>query len=321
MEKVYLDNKFSSTAASSRTRPRSSGSDAATVSSRWKEASERKPNDKTDKNQRKETSLGSIEDKNIKKNKSGKIKQPTSAMAKVSDPLDDEPTSSPFDLLSQLEGKGEGSDQMISVISIEDPDLDDKFANVFSMNKKKTIEVIDLHQGKPNRIDTSVLAASLTEASEMTGIQSTGDDAIGAMISDSAIEQMEELMNKLADEISVLTVSGKTETTIELKNTPLFNGAKVTLTEFDSAKKEFNIKFENLSTRAHEIISMQSNRETLKSALEQRGYNVHIITANTEIEQAEEIFKGHQDRSGSDKHDEQQGESQQQHQQHKQRRQ
>lgn len=124
---------------------------------------------------------------------------------------------------------------------------------------------------------------------------------------------MEELASRIVDEINIVKLDGRTDTTIQLKNVGIFTDAQVTITEFDTAKKEFNIRFENLTQQAHEILSMNVNRESLRSALEQKGYNVHIITANTQIEQAEQVYKGHQDRSGSDKQsDHQQNQEEQQ---------
>ncbi|MEC7838867.1 MAG: hypothetical protein VX777_02370 [Chlamydiota bacterium] len=307
MEKVLFDSKFSSSAARSRTKPQSSASDSGSISNRWREVSERTPKEKVNEKSTPETSEG----KDTKKKKIGKSKQPLSAYNNSIESLEDEVRSSPFDLIGQREEMSDASDKMISFISIEDSELEEGVASIFSTDQKKKIEVIDLHQNNGGKHDTSLISATMAEAAAIAGAQPTGDGSIGAMMSDSAVQQMEELMNKLASEISIAKAGGKTDTTIEIKSTPLFKGAKVTITEFDSAKNEFNIKFENLSTKAHEIVSMQANRESLKSALEQRGYNVHIITANTEIEGTEETFKGHQDRGGSDKHDEQQQREQQ----------
>lgn len=112
---------------------------------------------------------------------------------------------------------------------------------------------------------------------------------------------MDELAVKLIDEITLTKVDGYTDTTITLKEAGVFSGAQVTLTEYDTTRREFNIRFENLNNQAHEILSMRMNQESLKFALEQKGYNVHVITVTTEINPAQQTYQGSQDRSGSGK--------------------
>ena len=53
------------------------------------------------------------------------------------------------------------------------------------------------------------------------------------------------------------------------------------MSAFDSAKGEFNISFENLTQAAQNLINLQANRDSLLHALEQKGYNVHILVATT----------------------------------------
>lgn len=89
------------------------------------------------------------------------------------------------------------------------------------------------------------------------------------------------LIDKLATEMSVVQQSGQTETTVELKHPPLFEGARITLTTFETAKNEFNIRFENLTQAAQTVLGQQVYRQELLSNLEQKGYNVHIFTATT----------------------------------------
>jgi hypothetical protein len=93
------------------------------------------------------------------------------------------------------------------------------------------------------------------------------------------------LINELAREISGVKDQGLSETTVELKS-PLFDGARLVLTSTDSARNEFNIKFENLSQAAQLVLNNQSNRSDLMSNLERQGYNVHIFVATTFDERA-----------------------------------
>jgi len=92
---------------------------------------------------------------------------------------------------------------------------------------------------------------------------------------------LQALVDQLAKELSVMKTDGKTETTIELKNPPILDGARIVVTSFDSAKGDLNIKFENLTQAAQQILDQQQNRADLLSNLERKGYNVHILTTTT----------------------------------------
>ncbi len=170
------------------------------------------------------------------------------------------------------------------------------------LQSPKKDKIVAMHE------DTSFMAPTAKGVSIAAVQPST--DGVQSKISPKTVSLIEELINKIVDEVNILKVDGRTDMTLTLKHPPMFSGAQITITEFDSAKKEFNIKFENLSQEAHELISMQSNLDKLQSGMQQRGYNVHIVSANTEIEQPEQIYEGHNDRDGSDEREEQQEQSQ-----------
>jgi len=123
--------------------------------------------------------------------------------------------------------------------------------------------------------------------------------------------QIQEIVDKLIDKLYTVSTEGRTDMTIVLKHPPLMKGANIVITEFESAKGEFNIKFENLSNAAKDLIDLHENQESLKLALAQKGYMVHIITTNTEmetrtVEEAEHLAQS------EEKHEEQQRRQQQQ---------
>lgn len=93
--------------------------------------------------------------------------------------------------------------------------------------------------------------------------------------------ELQILIDKLATEMTVVQQSGQTETTVELKYPPLFEGARITLTSFETAKNEFNIRFENLTQAAQHVLGQEVYRQDLLANLEHKGYNVHIFTATT----------------------------------------
>ena len=95
---------------------------------------------------------------------------------------------------------------------------------------------------------------------------------------------IQDIINQLVEKTTQMELDGKTETTITLKQPPILAGANLIVSEFDSAKGEFNISFENLSQAAKNIIDMRANQDSLRLALEAKGYAVHIVTATTEVE-------------------------------------
>ncbi|MFT4554045.1 MAG: hypothetical protein ACI9S8_002690, partial [Chlamydiales bacterium] len=97
-----------------------------------------------------------------------------------------------------------------------------------------------------------------------------------------SLEEMKALVDKLVDKLYIMKADGSTETTITLKNVPLFEGATVTVKEFDSATGEFNLTFANLSNEAKELLDRQLNQNMLKSSFQEKGFTLHIVTNTTE---------------------------------------
>lgn len=102
--------------------------------------------------------------------------------------------------------------------------------------------------------------------------------------SNSAALRLKEIVDQIIDKLYTLTVDGRTDTVMTIKNNALFAGANIILSSFESAKGEFNITFENLSPQAKRLLDMQETQNSLRLALEEKGYGVHIITATTTIE-------------------------------------
>lgn len=92
-------------------------------------------------------------------------------------------------------------------------------------------------------------------------------------------KDMQLLIAQILKEISVVSTGDKTETTLILKQPPLFDGAQVVITGFGSAKGELNITFGNLTQNAQNVVQQQ--QQSLLTALEMKGYYVHIFTATT----------------------------------------
>lgn len=122
----------------------------------------------------------------------------------------------------------------------------------------------------------------------------------------SSAAQIQEVIDQIVNKIYTIKVEGQTDTVITLKHPPLFEGATLTLKTYDTAKGEFNITFEHLCPEAKQLLDMQEHQKSLKLALEQKGYAVHIITVSTGSENAMPIYDEPQQRSagGEQKEDE-----------------
>lgn len=124
---------------------------------------------------------------------------------------------------------------------------------------------------------------------------------------------LQAIIDQLVDKVVELKVNDRTETTITLKQPPLFQGANIIVTSFDSAKGEFNISFENLTQQAKNVLDMQVNRESLLDSLEKKGYAVHILTTTTLMESRPIIADAQQSREPNrERREPDQGQQQQQ---------
>ena len=112
--------------------------------------------------------------------------------------------------------------------------------------------------------------------------------------------EMKEIIDQIIDKLYTLKMKGTTETTVVLKHPPLFTGAKLTLTAYDSATGEFNIKFTELSAQAKQLLDMEAARQALQTTLERKGYTMHIFIASTESEETGEIASWPSEREGRD---------------------
>jgi len=92
------------------------------------------------------------------------------------------------------------------------------------------------------------------------------------------------LISELTSQLLFMKGDGTSQTTFTLKNSALFAEVTVTITEFDTARGEFNISFSNLTTQAKELLDRQVNQDLLKQNLQEKGYTFHILTATTERE-------------------------------------
>lgn len=100
------------------------------------------------------------------------------------------------------------------------------------------------------------------------------------------IQSIQAMVNQIVERVDEIRKAneGTTETMITLKNMPIFEGSKLFVTSYDQATKEFNIRFENLTPAAKDLLDMKQYQESLRLSLQEKGYTVHIVTTTTYIE-------------------------------------
>jgi hypothetical protein len=144
-------------------------------------------------------------------------------------------------------------------------------------------------QGKDNKEKGfSQFTQDQSDLSYLNPLQGSLEGAASTQAADvkpaSRAAYIQDIVNQMVAKLQTVRTEGKTDTIITLKQPPMFDGVNLIVTSFDSAKKEFNIAFENLSPQAKQMLDLQQNRTDLKLALEEKGYGVHIIVTTTEVE-------------------------------------
>jgi len=113
---------------------------------------------------------------------------------------------------------------------------------------------------------------------------------------------MIDLIEQVIKGMYTVDTQGQTDTVITLQYPPLLKDAQVVVSAFDTAHKQFNISFENLTQAAQQVLSLESNKKALMDALHDKGYGVQIMTFTTAIEHPnpvdESAFRGNREQEG-----------------------
>lgn len=88
---------------------------------------------------------------------------------------------------------------------------------------------------------------------------------------------MIQLITQAAEALATFVSKDVTSTVVTIRQPPIFEGATLTVTEYSSAPKQFNITFGNLTPEARRMIESVANQQQLKQALVDRGYTVQNI--------------------------------------------
>lgn len=178
---------------------------------------------------------------------------------------------SPSDVFAKISSKDTKKivrdDRLADQVSLQDtpvktPDKKEKFTSRFSTEQS------DLSYVNPLALNT----------------QPTQDITLKTEKAVLPAANVQAIIDQLVEKVTEMKGHGRTDTTVTLKHPPMFAGADLVVTAFDSAKGEFNITFQNLTQAAKELLDMRANQQSMLLALEQKGYAVHIVTTTTLVE-------------------------------------
>lgn len=140
----------------------------------------------------------------------------------------------------------------------------------------------DEHKGFTNRFQSEQTDISVINPMVMpVNVDATLKQGEGAPAVKAPVP-IHELVAQIVKELYTVEKVGHTDTIIILQNPPLFKDAHLVVTSFDTANKELNLSFENLTSPAKKLLD--DNLSALKILLEDKGYVTHILTTSTLVE-------------------------------------
>lgn len=255
------------------------------------------------------------DEKKAKKKKTSSASEAGEEVEGEVDPLDPtqrKPAAQPFDLSREGGDKGDQSGTkespfaMFKKQSTAGRGGDESAAWQASVGYAEK----EVAAGKGKKGDRTATDAYSEPQAELNAVNPYGTQsqqvvAIGARESPIAAHglspELKLLIEHVTKSLQQIESQGKTETIVVVDNPPIFKGVQVVLTAYATAKKEYNLAFENLTQAAKNLID--ANIASLRSTLENQGYAnaIHIITTTTKIEHP--IVKP-EGRSGSENRDE-----------------
>ncbi len=204
-----------------------------------------------------------------------KMNLPLQTIAKKPIPQAAEPKESPLAVYKQMTAKGNvrafaRDVQAETPSSVAKADKADK-----TLKKEKSTARFSETQGDLNGVNP--LAGVMGSVASVGGTVEEAKPSVN-------VSHIQEIVDQIVDRLYTIQTQGQTDTVIVLKQPPLFAGANVVITSFDSASKEFNLSFENLRSDAKRVLDV--NLISLRTALEEKGYAnaVHIVTTTTYVE-------------------------------------
>lgn len=157
------------------------------------------------------------------------------------------------------------------ITSEETPHQSLKGASLSKTSTKKETHAVSINStNAPTNLAS--LTGVLPPPNPMINEVASLNQPVSTMVSPS----MQDLIDKLVSAVHTMQSTGKTETVLTLKE---LDGAQVTITTYDTAKKEVNITFSKLTQETESL--MQQNRQSLESNLRDAGVVYHMIVFTT----------------------------------------
>lgn len=254
--------------------------DSQRVSSRWKEAAQMKKSGKV-----KEKADDEAHDEHKKK-----ATHPGICHDKKRDLADEGEKESPFEMFSRQNKES-------SVKQAQDGDLFQK-GDVEKLSSKDKTKVCKTFCIRPKEgVDEEVKEEKAFSKPEATLLVNTDHQPCQDIkpLENTAIEtetihlskttpneEMTKLAHQIVQKIVSMKSDGKNELTITIKGLENFEGGKVTITEFDTSRGQYNVEFTNLSSKAHTLVTDHENINILRGSITEKGYALHIVTATTD---------------------------------------
>lgn len=174
---------------------------------------------------------------------------------------------------SEADGEEESNANLTRVAALSKKSADEYDA-VVSMNEVKENSKDDTKFMR-EQSDLAYVNPLAQQAAAVPGVASSAQSSKAALM---ANRSMQEIIDQIVKEVYTLELNGKNETIISLKG-PLLNDAHLILSEFNHARGEFNITFDNLTQAAKTLLDR--NQNALIEDLSKKGYTVHILTTTT----------------------------------------
>lgn len=97
----------------------------------------------------------------------------------------------------------------------------------------------------------------------------------------SIASPIHDVVNELIDKLMIVETKGQSDIVVTLNHPGVFKGTILVVSEFDHAKGELNISFENLTQQSKNLLDNPQNRENLMTLLSEKGYVVQQMVTTT----------------------------------------
>jgi hypothetical protein len=179
--------------------------------------------------------------------------------------------------------------------------IKEKALEAAQQDKGLLLQEIDTQRAKKETEKTESLSKDMEQQASLLAMTSSSIQAQAGAVqamhaSDEVLLQRKQtedriavvqLVQRLVDSLQQIIQEGKTETTIVLKQPPAFEGAVVVISEFRG--KEFNLAFYNISNpTALRLVEEASSQASLRDAVKEKGFTLHMITIEGERRDREE---------------------------------